>query len=154
MFKKILAYVSTVVLIVYFWLSCSIVFLLIKDPDFQTAWYWWLVFIIGIITLPLFVLIYFNTKIGKAIVIWLLAVRPANFKEANVVASKNQPQYQPLPALRIDSKNGEVISCWKIGILKRIKLLFTGRIWVSLFTFGGPVQPQIISTGKLFEVKK
>ncbi len=40
-------------------------------------------------------------------------MKPKNFKEANVTFAKDQPEYQPLPAFRADSQDGEVITCCK-----------------------------------------
>lgn len=42
-------------------------------------------------------------------------MKPVEFKHQNIVFAKDQPEYQPLPALRIDSPTGEVVSCWKSG---------------------------------------
>ena len=39
-------------------------------------------------------------------------MKPVEFKHQNVVFAKDQPEYQPLPALRLDTPEGEVISCW------------------------------------------
>lgn len=67
-------------------------------------------------------------------------MKPIPFKGSNVTFAKNQPEYLPLPALR--AKDGTVISCWKMGIRERFKVLFTGRVWLSLLTFNQPLQPQ------------
>ena len=72
-------------------------------------------------------------------------MKPVKFKDQNVVFAKDQPQYQPLPALRLDTPEGEVISCWKMSIKERLKVLFTGRVWVSLMSFNKPLTPSYIS---------
>jgi len=56
--------------------------------------------------------------------IWLEAIR---FKEVNNVASGSC--CRDLPTLK---DNRSFTSCWKVPILKRIKLLFTGKIWLCL----------------------
>jgi len=78
---------------------------------------------------------------------------PVPFKEQTCVYAKNQKEYLPLPAFR--EKDGRVICCWKIGFFNKVKLLFTGKIWASLWTFNNPLQPLAIMTDKPFEkVKK
>jgi len=66
-------------------------------------------------------------------------MKPIEFKHQNIVFAKDQPEYQPLPALRIDSPTGEVVSCWKLTPKERIKIIFTGRVWLSLMSFNKPI---------------
>jgi hypothetical protein len=73
---------------------------------------------------------------------------PIEFKEQNVVFAKDQPEYMPLPAFRNDSPQGEVVSCWKLSLKERLKLLFTGRLWVCLLTFNKPLTPSFFTTKK------
>ena len=68
-------------------------------------------------------------------------MKPTEFKHQNIVYAKDQPDYTPLPALRLDSKNGEVISCWKMSLKERLIVLFTGRVWLSLLSFNKPLPP-------------
>lgn len=75
-------------------------------------------------------------------------MKPVKFKHQNVVFAEDQPEYTPLPALKIDSPNGEVVSCWRLSFLERIKVLFTGRVWLSLMTFGKPLTPSYISVNR------
>jgi hypothetical protein len=75
-------------------------------------------------------------------------MKPIKFKHQNVTYAENQPEYQPLPALRIDSPQGEVISCWKMSLKERIKVLFTGKIWISLMSFNKPLTPSYISVNR------
>jgi hypothetical protein len=70
------------------------------------------------------------------------------FKEHNVVFAKNQPAYKPLPALALNNETGQVVSCWGLSFSERLRVLFTGRIWVSLLSFGKPLTPQYLSTKK------
>jgi len=56
--------------------------------------------------------------------VWL---KPKGFKESNNMAISQG--YFDLPTLK-DSKC--FTSCWSVPLLKRIKLLFTGRIWLCL----------------------
>jgi hypothetical protein len=69
-----------------------------------------------------------------------------DFKECNMVYAKDQPEYLQLPAYK--SKKGAVTSCWKMSIKERLKVLFTGRVYLQLLTFNRPIQPQLMSTDK------
>lgn len=74
---------------------------------------------------------------------------PIEFKEQNLVFAKDhQPQYRPLPALVKPGPEGEVVSCWGLSFRERIRVLFTGRIWVSLWSFGQPLIPSLLTTVK------
>jgi len=68
----------------------------------------------------------------------------SEFNESNCVFAKDQPEYLALPAYK--SKSGEVISCWKLSFVERLKVVFTGKIFVSLLTFNQPLQPQLLKT--------
>jgi len=37
-------------------------------------------------------------------------MKPIQFKHQNVTFAEDQPEYQPLPALKIDSPEGDVLS--------------------------------------------
>ncbi len=70
-------------------------------------------------------------------------MKPVAFKQANIVIGANQKQYIPLPAYRKkDSPIGEVVSCWQLSFKEWFKVLWTGRIYVTLWTFNNPLQPQ------------
>lgn len=76
-------------------------------------------------------------------------MRPVKFEECNVVLCENDPDYKPLPILRQTSESGvEVISCWKLSFVDRIRVLFTGRVWVDVFTAKGSPQPIMLSADK------
>ena len=67
-------------------------------------------------------------------------MKPIEFPQQTHVLAKNQPQYLPLPVY-IES-DGTVVSCWKLTMRERIRLLFTGRLWLQQMTFNEPLQPQ------------
>jgi hypothetical protein len=75
-------------------------------------------------------------------------MKPIKFKEQNVVYAKNQPEYIPLPAFKNNSEKGEVISCWHLSFMERVRLLFTGRIWLSLCSFNQPLTPSLLTAEK------
>lgn len=75
-------------------------------------------------------------------------MKPIEFPEANVTFAKDQPEYQPLPAFKNQSPEGEVISCWQLSFVERMRILFTGKLWVSLMTFNKPLTPSFFTTKK------
>jgi hypothetical protein len=68
-------------------------------------------------------------------------MEPIDFKERTHIIAENQPQYLPLPAFV--SEGGTVISCWKMTFRERIRVLFTGKLWLTVLTFNKPLQPQL-----------
>jgi len=75
-------------------------------------------------------------------------MKPIKFKEQNCTYAEDQPEYLPLPAFKNDSTEAEVISCWKLSFKERIKILFTGKLWVSLLTFNKPLTPSFFTVNK------
>jgi len=74
-------------------------------------------------------------------------MKPVKFKESNTVVGSGLGEGNSLPAYK-DSNTLEkgVVMCWGMGLWGRIKFLFTGRIYVSVLTFGDSVQPVKLST--------
>ena len=81
---------------------------------------------------------------------------PKQFPEANTVFAKDQPEYQPIPAFKAESPQGEVVTCWKLSFRERLRILFKGEIWLCLMTFNKPLTPSFMTTEKseILEVKK
>lgn len=75
-------------------------------------------------------------------------MKPITFPEHNVIYAKDQPEYIPLPVFKSDTPQGECVSCWSLSFRERIKILFTGKIWVSLMTFNKPLTPSFFTTKK------
>lgn len=75
-------------------------------------------------------------------------MKPIKFKYCNVVYAENQPEYQNLPALKLETDNGEVISCWKLSFKERLIILFTGKMWLSLLSFNKPLTPSFLSVNR------
>jgi len=65
-------------------------------------------------------------------------MRAVFFEESN---SNNENG--DLPCHQYD---GGVICCWKSTLVERVRLLFTGRIWVSVL--GSGVPPMLLTTKK------
>lgn len=70
-------------------------------------------------------------------------MKPKMFKEHNTVFAKDQPQYLQLPAYK--SRDGQVLVGWELSLWERVKLLFTGTVWLRVLTFNGPLQPLLPS---------
>lgn len=84
----------------------------------------------------------------------LKIMSPIKFKEQNVTYAENQPEYLPLPAHR--TPEGEVIFCQQLTLRERFKILWTGKMWVSLLTFNQPLTPSFFTVNKsdLFRIEK
>lgn len=75
-------------------------------------------------------------------------MKPIEFPEQNIVYAKDQPEYLPLPAFKSDDPMGQVVSCWKLSFSERVRILFTGKLWVSLASFHKPLTPSFFTTKK------
>jgi hypothetical protein len=60
------------------------------------------------------------------------------------IFAKDQPQYNQLPAY-VDSQ-GAVITRWKLTWRERLRILFSGNLWLIVLTFGRPLQPVKLET--------
>lgn len=56
-----------------------------------------------------------------------------------VVYAKDQPEYMPLPVLR--NQAGVVLSRWKLTEAERKAVADGADIFLSVWTFNGPLQP-------------
>ena len=75
-------------------------------------------------------------------------MKAVKFKHQNVIFAENQPEYTPLPALRFDTKEGEVVSCWKLSFKELVMIIFTRRVWLSVMAFGLPIAPCFIAVDR------
>lgn len=75
-------------------------------------------------------------------------MKPIRFPEQNIVFAKEQPEFQQLPAFKANTLQGEVISCWKLSFAERLRILFTGKLWVCLLSFNKPLTPSFFTTKK------
>lgn len=75
-------------------------------------------------------------------------MRLIDFPEQNTVFAKDQPEYKPLPAHRVDGPEGRIICCWSLTWRERLRVLFSGSIWHQVLTFNQPLQPQLLSVAK------
>lgn len=87
-------------------------------------------------------------------------MKPIDFPERNKVYGKDQKEYQPLYAFTDDTvikdeegdkwkdPQGNTVSCWSLSFWERIRLLFTGKIWVCLLSFHKPLTPSYLTVNK------
>ncbi|GAG52146.1 unnamed protein product [marine sediment metagenome] len=75
-------------------------------------------------------------------------MKPIEFPEQTMVWAEDQEPYLPLPAYT-DAR--QTISCWQLTWRERLRVLFSGRLWLRLCNFGKPLQPQSLQTESPFE---
>lgn len=75
-------------------------------------------------------------------------MKPVQFNECNAIFGKDQPPYEPLPAFLIPDGRAEVITCWELSEEEKAKIQETGQIWLTLQTFGRPLQPIFLTVNK------
>lgn len=78
-------------------------------------------------------------------------MKPIKFDEANTVFNENgaDPTYPKLYAFKAE-QDGLYITAWELSIWERLSLLFTGRLWLRLLTFGEPLQKHLPEIKKPF----
>jgi hypothetical protein len=57
------------------------------------------------------------------------------------VCAEHQPPYPPLPAVKSADASGMITTRWGVPWSDRLRILFSGSIWVQLLTFHNKVQP-------------
>ena len=75
-------------------------------------------------------------------------MEPKKFDGVNCVYGANQPEYQDLHAQRYNGPLGQVVTCWQLSPEELQKVQETGEIWLSLLTFGNPLQPVMLTVEK------
>jgi len=87
-------------------------------------------------------------------------MKPIDFKNRNKIlkAPNGSDDVKDLPVLYIEAPNLDygdytynIVSCWKINIWDRLKLLFTGVVWLNVHHSGQP--PVSLHVKKPFEMK-
>lgn len=63
-----------------------------------------------------------------------------DFEESNVVFAKDQPQYNPLHAF-LNQKTGSATFKFKLSEEEVKQVEETGEIYLTVLTFGKPLQP-------------
>lgn len=73
-------------------------------------------------------------------------MKPIEFQQANVVYAKDQPEYLPLPALKVpNDPQGLVITKWELSPEELERLKETGTIYLSMLTFNQPLMPVMLT---------
>lgn len=76
-------------------------------------------------------------------------MKPVSFPQQNIVIAENQKEYLPLPAYKESGTDeGQLITCWKFSFFERVKILFTGKLWMNELTFHKPVTPRQFSLNR------
>lgn len=75
-------------------------------------------------------------------------MKPIEFEEQNIIFAEHQDEYRNLPAFKVNEDEGRVIFCEYLTLRERLKVLFTGKIWVSLMTFNKPLTPSYFTVDK------
>jgi len=74
-------------------------------------------------------------------------MKPIKFKQQNTVYGAGKVGMKPVPAFKdIATIEKGVVICWSMGLWKRIKFLFTGKIYVATITYGESIYPTKLST--------
>lgn len=66
-------------------------------------------------------------------------MKAQEFPQQTVVIAENQEEYSSLPASV--SNEGVVTCCFKLDEAEQKQVSETGEIWLSILTFGQPMQP-------------
>ena len=67
---------------------------------------------------------------------------PVEFPQQNIFIGAGQPEYMPLPAHIDEAWGTPTTSCWELSWRERIRVLFTGKLYLQQLTFGSRLQPQ------------
>lgn len=65
------------------------------------------------------------------------------FEDQETQLAKDQDQYLTLPALILS--DGCVVSRWHLTWRERLRMLWSGSLYLTIQTFGAPLQPQLPS---------
>ena len=78
-------------------------------------------------------------------------MKPVKFEGSNCTYAEDQEDYLSLPAYKHDDEFGSISSCWQLTLWERLKVLFTGRIYSTLLSFGKPLAPQRLDVNSPFD---
>lgn len=73
-------------------------------------------------------------------------MKPVEFPGVNVVFAKDQPEYIPLPAMKVpNDPQGLIITKWQLSPEELERVKETGTIHLSMLTFNQPLQPVLLT---------
>lgn len=67
-----------------------------------------------------------------------------NVEVNEVVYAKDQPEYQPLPSIKLE--DGSILTRWMLSEDEKQQVLEQGYIYLEVLTFNKPLQPLRLST--------
>lgn len=77
-------------------------------------------------------------------------MKPVEFPGVNVVFAKDQPEYMPLPAMKIpNDPQGLIITKWQLSPEELERVKETGTIHLSMLTFNQPLQPVLLTLAEI-----
>jgi hypothetical protein len=59
----------------------------------------------------------------------------------NVEYAKDQMEYLTLPAIKSSGVNGRVTTRWRLTWSERLRIIFSGNLWIQMLTFHERLQP-------------
>lgn len=65
------------------------------------------------------------------------------FEDLEVIYAKDQPEYLPLPVIRLI--DGHLITRWRLTFKERLRVLLHGDLYLQVHTFSKPLQPLKLS---------
>lgn len=68
------------------------------------------------------------------------------------VYAKDQPEYQPLPVVKIEGPEGQVLSRWHLSPEDRQRIAEGQDVYLWVSTFGRPLQPVLLEVKSPDEV--
>ncbi len=79
-------------------------------------------------------------------------MKPIKFEDTCKDFGKDQPEYKTLPVLIVQDDQGQVFtSCWKLSFWERIKMIFSGKIYLGIL---GGQPPVLLSMDKQYKISK
>lgn len=63
------------------------------------------------------------------------------FQMPETLVAKDQPEYDPMPAMVSRGQYGMVTTRWKPSLIERLILIFGGSVYVQMMRFGKGVTP-------------
>ena len=71
---------------------------------------------------------------------------PKNFPEVNAVYGADQKEYNPLPVFK--TNDGQIVTCWLLSEDEIKQITETRELYISVMTFGHPLQPLFVTTNR------
>lgn len=68
---------------------------------------------------------------------------PVKFNNVNITYGEGQEEFRPLPAFRVNNKQAEVITKWKLTDEEIKEIARTGHLYLSQATYGNMFQAQL-----------